>query len=349
MEFNNNDNEDKFPYTITSVDEHINAALLKDFHGEKTGFVQVGDDKWFFPSQYQNAAEHFYNFQARSDDVWIATYPRSGTTWTQEMVWLICNNLDFQAARSEPLTKRFPFFEFHIFMHGEMKKQFLMENEDSTNKQFIEDASKPAYEFLESAKTRRFIKTHFPFSLLPPSIFKTGSKVIYLARNPSDVVVSYYHLNRLYRTQGYQGDFETFYNYFENDLTAWSPYWTHLKQGWQARCLPNVLFMFYENMNKNLSDTIRTVAKFLDKNISDENVVKLMDHLSIENCKNNPSMNGSELKEVKILNDNTQGFIRKGKVNSSEKELTDEIKQRIQKWTLDNLKDSDLKFPAMDK
>lgn len=41
----------------------------------------------------------------------IATYPRSGTTWTQEMVWLICNNLDFDAARSEPLTKRFPFFE----------------------------------------------------------------------------------------------------------------------------------------------------------------------------------------------------------------------------------------------
>ena len=41
------------------------------FAGEKTGFVQVGDDKWFFPSKYRDAAEHFYNFKARSDDVWV--------------------------------------------------------------------------------------------------------------------------------------------------------------------------------------------------------------------------------------------------------------------------------------
>ncbi|XP_062699851.1 sulfotransferase 1C4 [Aedes albopictus] len=346
MQFNNNENEEKFPYSIDFVDQDTNSKLLRNFHGEKTGFVQVGDDKWFFPSKYRDAAEHFYNFKARSDDVWIATYPRSGTTWTQEMVWLICNNLDFDAARSEPLTKRFPFFEFHMFMHDKMKAQFLMENENPANKEFIEQASKPAYELLDSITTRRYIKTHFPFTLLPPSIFKTGAKVIYVARNPSDVVVSYYHLNRLYRTQGYQGDFETFYSYFENDLTPWSPYWTHLKQGWQARSLPNVLFMFYENMNKKLSETIRTVASFLDKKLSDEDVNKLVDHLSIDNCKNNPSMNGAELKAVGILNHNTQGFIRKGKVNSSDHELTDEIKQRIQKWTLNNLKDSNLKFPT---
>lgn len=45
------------------------------------------------------------------------------------------------------------------------------------------------------------------------------SQIIYVARNPSDVAVSFYHLNRLYRTQGYVGDFETFYNYFEKDLS----------------------------------------------------------------------------------------------------------------------------------
>lgn len=119
-----------------------------------------------------------------------------------------------------------------------------------------------------------------------------------------------------------------------------------MKQGWQARSLPNVLFMFYENMNKNLSETIRVVANFLDKNLSDEDVARLVDHLSIENCKNNPSMNGAELKAVGILNHNTQGFIRKGRVNSSEQELTDELKQRIRKWTLYNLEGSDLRFPT---
>ncbi|XP_065082831.1 sulfotransferase 1C4 [Ochlerotatus camptorhynchus] len=347
MEFNNNQNEETFPFSVKLVDEPINSKLLNDFRGEKTGFVQVGDDKWLFPSKYQDSAKHFYNFPARPDDVWVATYPRSGTTWTQEMVWLICNNLDFQAARREKLTKRFPFFEFHMFMHDKMKEQFLSENIEVTDKQFIEEASNPVYEILDSMTTRRFIKTHFPISLLPPSIFKTGAKVIYVARNPSDVVVSYYHLNRLYRTQGYVGDFETFYNYFENNLTPWSPYWTHLKQGWQARCLPNVLFMFYENMNKNLPETIRTVANFLDKHLSDEELTKLIDHLSIDKFKNNPSVNGDDLKAVGILNDSTQGFIRQGKVNSAEYEMTNEIKERVHKWTLFNLKDTDLRFPSM--
>lgn len=100
-------------------------------------------------------------------------------------------------------------------------------------------------------------------------------------------------------------------------------------------------------MNKNLPETIRTVAKFLDKDLSDEELTKLMDHLSIHKFKHNPSINGDDLKAVGILNDSTQGFIRQGKVNSSEHELTNEIKQRIHKWTLSNLKDTDLRFPFM--
>lgn len=42
--------------------------------------------------------------------------------------------------------------------------------------------------------------------------------MIYLARNPKDVAVSFFHLNRLIRTQGYNGDFQTYWNYFQNDL-----------------------------------------------------------------------------------------------------------------------------------
>ncbi|XP_055548843.1 luciferin sulfotransferase [Wyeomyia smithii] len=346
MQSNGSTTTRKFPFKIRMVPDELNARLLNDFHGEKTGFVQVGDDKWFFPSKYLKAAEHFYAFEARPSDVWVATYPRSGTTWTQEMVWMLCNKLDAVAARSEPLTKRFPFFEFHIYMHDLMKQQFLSENPDPADQQFIEAASTPAYEVLSAMSTRRFIKTHFPISLLPPSIFETGAKVIYIARNPADVVVSYYHLNKLYRTQGYTGDFATFYDYFENNLTAWSPYWTHLKQGWNARHLPNVLFMFYENMKADLPGTVRKVAQFLDTPLSDADVASLTEHLSVESFKKNPSLNGQELIKVGILNPSAQGFIRKGQVNASGEELTDEIRERLRKWTERNLEDTDLRFPV---
>lgn len=44
-------------------------------------------------------------------------------------------------------------------------------------------------------------------------------QVIYVARNPKDVAVSFYHLNRLYRTQGYIGDFAKYWDYFERNLS----------------------------------------------------------------------------------------------------------------------------------
>lgn len=79
--------------------------------GEKDGFVQVGPEKYFFPMKYKKESESYYNFQARPSDVWVVTFPRSGTTWTQELVWLVANKLDFETAKKIPLTQRFPFFE----------------------------------------------------------------------------------------------------------------------------------------------------------------------------------------------------------------------------------------------
>jgi sulfotransferase len=104
-------------------------------------------------------------------------------------------------------------------MHDQMKEKFLKENEDEKWKtDFIEMISVPGYKFFPEMTQRRFIKTHLPFKLLPPSIMENRSKVVYVARNPKDVVVSYYHLNKLYRTQGYVNDFNTFFEYFMKDL-----------------------------------------------------------------------------------------------------------------------------------
>lgn len=46
-------------------------------------------------------------------------------------------------------------------------------------------------------------------------------QVVYVARNPKDVAVSFYHLNRLIRTQGYRGDFSKYWDYFERNLSEY--------------------------------------------------------------------------------------------------------------------------------
>lgn len=104
-------------------------------------------------------------------------------------------------------------------MHDQLKAKFLKENDDEQWKlNLIESISVPGFEFFPKIKQQRFIKTHLPFKLLPPTVMEEKAKVVYIARNPKDVVVSYYHLNKLYRTQGYVNDFETFFKYFTSDL-----------------------------------------------------------------------------------------------------------------------------------
>ena len=49
----------------------------------------------------------------RPDDVFICTYPKVGTTWTQEMVWQILNGFDVETGKM-PLLARSPFLELSM-------------------------------------------------------------------------------------------------------------------------------------------------------------------------------------------------------------------------------------------
>ncbi|CAG9829241.1 unnamed protein product [Diabrotica balteata] len=110
---NNNESESKvkiFPYKIQPV-EGNNGEEIDLSKGEKTKYLQVGPKKWFYPSGYERQAHDFYNFVARPSDIFVISFPRSGTTWTQEMVWLLSNNLDYKKASQVNLKERFPFLE----------------------------------------------------------------------------------------------------------------------------------------------------------------------------------------------------------------------------------------------
>lgn len=55
--------------------------------------------------------ERIKNMKIFEDDIWVVTYPKCGTTWTQEMTWMIGNNLDYETSSKVPLSDRFPFLE----------------------------------------------------------------------------------------------------------------------------------------------------------------------------------------------------------------------------------------------
>lgn len=331
-----------FPYEIKPLEEDLNKKLLSLYKGEKSGFCQVGPDKWLLPISYTKYAESFYNMELKEDDVFIVTFPRVGTTLSQELIWMINNNLDFEKSAKIPLFERFPFIDMDVLIHDQLGNEMKSLNTDPDIRRTVNAWKTPVDEVLNMTPSPRHIKTHIPLSLLPPNILEK-SKVIYVARNVKDVAVSYYYHNKLIRLHDYVGDFETYWNLFKNDLVVYAPYWKHIEEGWEKKEHPNLLFLFYEDIVKDMKNQIKKVASFLKKPMTESDVEKLYNHLQIDNFSQKvPIFAKGDVKGW--LNQTPEGFIRKG--NSREKkDFTEELLKDANAWIQDHVTKNNIKFP----
>ena len=198
---------------------------------------------------------------------------------------------------------------------------------------------------LEHQEERRFIKSHLPLCLLPPSLLTTA-KVIYVARNPKDQMVSYYHHHRLIKSHGFVGDLPTFASRMMKNQLMVNPFFPHLEEAWQQRNHPNMLFLFYEDMKRDLGSVIDQVAQFLECKLSKEKKEHLIEHLDIKNFRNNPAVNAEFGKTLGLMN-KTGNFIRKGKVGGWKEEFENfpEMEKQFDAWLSEQLKQSNVEFP----
>ncbi|KAI8434722.1 hypothetical protein MSG28_003243 [Choristoneura fumiferana] len=182
------------------------------FKGHSEGFLRFGPGGYVLPASYAAHADALRRMPLRHDDTWIVTCPRSGTTLAQEMVWLLKNSLDYDAARRTALHDRYNFIEVFSFRHEQVQNPDLL----NLNSKIMEKLARPGYKSVETAASPRFLKSHLPLSLLPPALLDT-CKLIYMTRDPRDVAVSYYHLSRLMKFHDYVGDFKSFWDLFIED------------------------------------------------------------------------------------------------------------------------------------
>ncbi|KAL0842288.1 hypothetical protein ABMA28_014426 [Loxostege sticticalis] len=283
----------------------------------------------------------------RPDDIWVVTFPKSGTTWVQELVWMVANDFDYVKSSSIPLVDRFPFLEMSTIVNSD-KAQAKMKELCGGNKKHMEIAEMltKSVSLAEQLPSPRFIKTHLPLTLLPPSLLDT-TKVVYVARDARDVAVSYFHHYKLMTFMGYYGDFKDYWASFVKGDVEDCPYFEHVKEFWEQRNHPNLLFLFYEDLLKDLPAGVRLVAQFLGKHPSEAQVAALSEYLTFDNFKKNKSVNFEVFKELG-WSDKNMSFMRKGKAGDWRDYFDAEMAAQAQQWIDDNLRGTDLRFPEHD-
>jgi hypothetical protein len=170
-------------------------------------------------------------YRAAPGDIFVATYPKCGTTWMQYIVYLLLHGAEPLPA-GERLDAVFP----HLEEVGADAVRALLEP--------------------------RLIKTHLPFERTP---WHAGTRYIYVARNPFDCAVSFYH-----HTRGFvrhydfaDGTFDEFFECFIRGEVDFGDYFDHLASWLPHAGDQNVLFLTYEQMLADPRAAVAAVGAFL--------------------------------------------------------------------------------------
>ncbi len=194
-----------------------------------------------------------------------------------ELVFLITVNGDVEAAMKSKTIERVPVLEVTI-------------------------PSQPScYNIIMKSPSQRLIGTHLNFKFFAKSQQQAKSKFIVLKREAKDCLVSNFHNYQNFL--GYNGSFDEFFEIYRRKELIFGDPTDHAISWWEHKNEDNFLFTTYEEMKEDIRGVIRRVAAFLNKELSDDIVEKIVEHTSFEKMKTNPMANRSEMVE---------NFIRKG-------------------------------------
>ncbi|CAH3169017.1 unnamed protein product [Porites evermanni] len=108
---------------------------------------------------------------------------------------------------------------------------------------------------LDTLPSPRILKSHLPLNSIPKSDNKEMQcKYIYVARNPKDIAVSYFHFTEHRRKagNGFSGPWEFYAKLFIEGNVCWNAWNDHVLGWWKHRDDPNILFLKYEDLHKVL-------------------------------------------------------------------------------------------------
>ncbi|CAL8260309.1 unnamed protein product [Boreogadus saida] len=246
------------------------------------------------------------NYEVRDSDVFVVTYPKSGTIWMQQILRLI-----------------------------EAKGDLTSEELNSDQVPWIELQGK-GKEFVEAPSPRLRV-THLPYHLMPHALSQKKGKVIYVARNPKDVLVSYFHFHKFATMLETPKDFNHFFEKFIRGDVYGNSWFEHTKSWYAHQDNMQFLFITYEEMIQDLRSSVKRISSFLGKNLTDAQLTEVVKHSTFKNMRVIPQAN-YEMVPDDLLNHHNGKFMRKGTIGDwknhftvNQNEIFDQIFQKEMK------------------
>ena len=189
-----------------------------------------------YPGDYeQKHLDSAVKYKAKAKDVFICSYPKSGSTWIQVIVWSIIHqgeNFDLKNIRDS-----IPMLEYD---------------------------GHEATEEIAARENPLIIKTHLPYEIVPKH---PDAKYIFIVRNPKDVAVSYYYhfkgVLKLYDCMEFT--LNNFFGRFAEGRLAFGSFFDYVVPWYENRHQPNFLFLVYEDLKKDPRSNVLKISKFLNK------------------------------------------------------------------------------------
>lgn len=260
--------------------------------------------------------ENIEDFEIRDDDIFIVTYPKSGTIWTQQILSLICFEGHRNRTENIVTLDRAPFLEYNL--HN------------------LDYAKMPS---------PRIFSTHLPYYLIPRGLKDKKIKILYIYRNPKDILTSFYHFSKLMVVLQAPDTIEGYLQTFLDGNVVGSCWFDHIKGWYEHKHDFNIMFMSFEDMKKDLRSSVLKICSFLEKELSEKDVDAVVRQATFQNMKTDPQANYEQIIKHEIGTRNDVGsFLRKGAIGDWKNHFTVDQSERFDKIFHMNMKNIPLKF-----
>jgi hypothetical protein len=176
---------------------------------------------------------------------------------------------------------------------------------------------------LDALPGPRVFKSHLTYRRFPGGACRT----IYVARDGKDVAVSYYHFHRSH--MGYTGTFGAFFERFLAGEVTCGSWLRHVEGWWAHRDDPDVLFLQYEDLVRDLPGTLDRIAGFCNVNVAPERLDAILERCGFPYMKAHESQFDPLLGQMWERGARPNAHLRNGRVGEWKVDLTPEQTARF--------------------